>query len=250
MIMKKSILLSAVLFNLSVAAADQDYYYDFKNLAIEQVIAKVGDSRIIRIKLPMCTNGDPNSCTDFSQKILFNCSSNKIYSLGYFATDQSGMPDITDDFNYDPELLPAIPAVKRSCKSKPELARAYVLVSSTSDLEGYFLISDTLKNEKGILSAWIETRQFQRTLNPFFADRPSEKIKSWMYSKTPKPDSEYSKFNWRFDCNARTTNIISTVDYKSNGQVKSSDDFPGSKFRPVVPGSVGEGMLETVCEMY
>lgn len=56
---------------------------------------------------------------------------------------------------------------------------------------------------------------------------------------------------WIIDCDERKIGLVSAVYYDKNGKVLNSIEIPEilTEFRPVVPSSIGEGILDFVCEV-
>jgi len=248
--MLKQLLLvfTTLLFNSTSFAQNEQTYYDYKNVVILKTMAKVGASTVFFLKVPICSKDPEQPCFDFFQKVLFNCSTNQIFYTGHSYLSANGDPQLLDYFEESAELNAIIPKLKSSCSKKPEHKRIYLWVAQNNSLEGYFLISDTLKKEKNIVTAWIETRQFEKILNNNFKYLSQDYIKYLIYSTFLKNDSEYSKINWKFNCKEQTSAAISSIYYDSEGKVKKSNQNQ-EIFYPVVPDSVGESVLTNVCSM-
>jgi hypothetical protein len=58
-----------------------------------------------------------------------------------------------------------------------------------------------------------------------------------------------AKAQWREDCVANTTTLLSYVLYDANGTVSSSEtlDYSSQKAKPIVPDTIGESIHNTVC---
>lgn len=81
--------------------------------------------------------------------------------------------------------------------------------------------------------------------------RQGDKITFWAMavqkSDSPNPDSSYSKAaKWAYSCSRRTAQELTVSAYDKTGQFIRADPSP-SKERDVVPGSVVETILDTVC---
>jgi hypothetical protein len=205
--------LSAFLLSLAIASPglsqEDEGYYDFKKMTIEKVVAKAGNSRILTINLPACTVD--GKCDDFPQKVLFNCATTDVYSLGFAPLNSIGQPRLNDFFERSDNLIPGIPKFKTACSRKPEFDRVHVWVSEDNRLEGYLLISDTLKKNKNIVTVWIETKKFEKVLSRFFTDTKPEDIKDWMYTFEPKSNSPSTKIHWKYDCANRTSSTLTEI---------------------------------------
>lgn len=159
-------------------------------------------------------------------------------------------PDISDFFDRDENLDLLAPKLKASCSEKPLLKRASIYLAESQNMEGYFLVSDTIKKNGNIISAWIETKQFEKKLSDDHVGTPAAEIQDWMYSYVEKQKAYSSKFNWKLNCENSTTANLTSIAYNPDGSVASSDTFPKADFRPVIPNTVGETILNNLCAMF
>jgi hypothetical protein len=240
-------LLCSLIFGTSFSQ-DTKYYWDYEGASISSVMAKAGNSRIVIYDLPRCKS--PDLCVQIKSKLLFNCSSSKVYSLGLLISDDLGKPSIEEFFDRDERLDLLIPKLKHTCSAKPTLKRASVFIAENQSLEGYFLVSDTVKKEGKVISAWIETKQFEKKLPDEYLSTPSSEIEEWMYSTVQKEKSYSSKFNWKINCENSSTAVVTSIAYRPDGTVAASDTFEKVKLKPVIPNTVGETILNNVCSMF
>lgn len=96
----------------------------------------------------------------------------------------------------------------------------------TDDL-AYFFDSESVQKSPNTVSVWVKTVSFTK---------PKDADGVWA-----------TAFRYRFDCLARTIQMLTYSDYDENGKYISSSDREGST-KLVTPDSTGEGMLNIFCE--
>jgi phage baseplate assembly protein W len=62
-----------------------------------------------------------------------------------------------------------------------------------------------------------------------------------------KEAGNYSISRYNLRCEANQVRILSQTDYSSDGEVTKDFTYDDPKWQDVVPDSVGEGILATVC---
>ena len=72
----------------------------------------------------------------------------------------------------------------------------------------------------------------------------------WVYVPAPNRKYAEAKVRKRYDCAARTSKLLASVNYTASGSVASSFTFAEyeSSADAVVPESLGESILDGVCE--
>lgn len=249
--MKKLFALLLSLAGISSASFAQNRYdYDLKNFEIKNVIVNAGNSKIFSAATPFCFLGTEEKCPILVEKALFNCKSEEIYSLGSFTEKEPLKPKLQDTFRLTPELNPLTKKLKTLCSQKPAFQRSHIYLAEGADLTGFFLISDTATKNRNVISAWIEELKFKKELPPAIADMPEAEVQEWMYMAVLDGSAESKKQHWQVNCSDRTTTTTAFYKYSSKGQLIDSAQVPSNDFYPVVPGSVGEAIMQNLCAMF
>ena len=110
----------------------------------------------------------------------------------------------------------------------------------------YFYGTKTIKRlPGGVVRVWIkEVLNNQTSLGraEFLRNRKARGVRTYGYEKYSHTLTLYE-----FNCTKAETRILSTVDYDEAGQVIDSTSYKNSAWDYVVPDSIGESMLKTVC---
>lgn len=78
--------------------------------------------------------------------------------------------------------------------------------------------------------------------------KDSHAASSWFKARKPKSKYDSWRALWMFDCLSRSIGILSRIKYSSRGNIVAHYNASGPPdLTPVVPESVGEAMLDSVC---
>ena len=104
------------------------------------------------------------------------------------------------------------------CTSLPVNAASWYYVGKSRQNQTYFIDNSSVIKRNGYAKVWVKIN-----------------------------DSDGSSSIMRISLNrfSRTMGIYNSIDYNSYGQIVNSNDFYGRE-TPIVPGSVGEGLLNVI----
>lgn len=107
----------------------------------------------------------------------------------------------------------------------PAFATNWVYVTASRDFAFYYYDSDTIQRSGNQVTAWEKT--------------------DYSRDKTVKEREKMTRY--RYDCAERTRMFLSSTVYYPDGTNESFTWKYEQNFRPMVPNTIGEAMLEAVC---
>lgn len=75
-------------------------------------------------------------------------------------------------------------------------------------------------------------------------------IEAWSRTTAMKGTKAKSKTLWQYDCHNRTITLMSSINYRPDGSIRTSVDIPdfAQESQHIVPDSRGEMLWKFVCE--
>lgn len=117
-------------------------------------------------------------------------------------------------------------AVVAICFAPATSAATWYGIDVGTDESLYFFDADTVERSPSAVTVWFKTVRI---------------------SSADKDGAWSTAYRWRFNCSARTIQVLAWSDYDNGGRFIRSNNNPGTH-SPVYPDSTGEGMLQIVCE--
>ena len=72
-------------------------------------------------------------------------------------------------------------------------------------------------------------------------------LKVWIKEKHKDTDLKYGLILYELKCKTDELRVKSRTEYQKDGRVLDSDEYPNSSWSDVIPDSMGEEIMKTVC---
>jgi tetratricopeptide (TPR) repeat protein len=146
-------------------------------------------------------------------------------------------PGVTDERSARIDALIGSSPCKKALNVRREIRRGtkWVKITSTKEETWYYDKTSVMTKSTNYRKAWIRVEK-EPSLN---ADG----------SFSADDDFPYELLLYHIDCSSRELGMESVIEYSSTGEMLNSEKFsPNDTRASVVPGSIGEDMLNAVCK--
>lgn len=141
------------------------------------------------------------------------------------------------------------------CKTADQEPRNLLIPVALAEADGdigesFALLTGTASKTGQEIDVWIRITQYRKVHRLDSEGKPIKFMGELLSFKDAT--GAYTLVRRAFDCKVRTTSAFEIVDYEATGKVVRSVSEPRETLRltPVVPGSVGEALMDVVCSLY
>ena len=123
----------------------------------------------------------------------------------------------------------------------------WVLMTTSNSGLNFYCNSKRIKKENGIIDSWEKTSHSDNIKLKIYRQKFIQNRVKLKLSIKGYNDYSYRIEHVKYDCNAKTRCILSSIQYNSKGEVLSEWESPNEKWYDIIPDSVGDEILNIVC---